>query len=59
MPAEHKELILIDGTMQRFDGYNYLSKNPKPMLDWFQRFMGWHSNYALRPTMKAFSNQQA
>lgn len=40
MPAEHKDLIWIDGTTRRFDGYNYLPKNPKPMLDWFQRFMG-------------------
>jgi len=40
MPAEHKELLWIEGTHRRFDGYNYLPQNPKPMLDWFQRFMG-------------------
>jgi uncharacterized protein len=40
MPAEQKELIWIEGTKRRFDGYNYLPKNPRPMLDWFQRFLG-------------------
>ncbi|WP_407353351.1 alpha/beta hydrolase family protein [Luteimonas sp. R10] len=37
--AEQKELIWIEGTNRRFDGYNYLPNNPKPMLDWFERFM--------------------
>jgi pimeloyl-ACP methyl ester carboxylesterase len=40
MPAEQKDLIWIEGTQRRFDGYNYLPKNPKPMLDWFERFVG-------------------
>jgi pimeloyl-ACP methyl ester carboxylesterase len=40
MPAEQKDLIWIEGTQRRFDGYNYLPKNPQPMLNWFQRFMG-------------------
>ncbi|WP_223115511.1 alpha/beta hydrolase family protein [Luteimonas suaedae] len=39
IPAEQKELIWIEGTQRRFDGYNYLPNNPKPMLDWFERFM--------------------
>ncbi|WP_206666171.1 alpha/beta hydrolase family protein [Stutzerimonas nosocomialis] len=39
IPAEKKELIWIEGTHRRFDGYNYLPNNPKPMLDWFERFM--------------------
>lgn len=39
MPAEQKDLIWIEGTTRRFDGYNYLSNNPKPMLDWFERFV--------------------
>jgi pimeloyl-ACP methyl ester carboxylesterase len=37
--TEQKELIWIEGTHRRFDGYNYLPENPKPMLDWFERFM--------------------
>ena len=39
IPAEHKDLIWIEGTQRRFDGYNYLPNNPKPMLDWFERYM--------------------
>jgi uncharacterized protein len=39
MPTKDKDLIWIEGSTHRFDGYNYLPKNPKPMLDWFQRFM--------------------
>jgi pimeloyl-ACP methyl ester carboxylesterase len=38
--TNQKNLIWIDGTNRRFDGYNYLPKKPKPMLDWFERFMG-------------------
>jgi pimeloyl-ACP methyl ester carboxylesterase len=37
--AQQKELIWIEGTHRRFDGYNYLPANPKPMIDWFERFM--------------------
>jgi pimeloyl-ACP methyl ester carboxylesterase len=40
MPTNQKDLIWIDGTNRRFDGYNYLPANPKPMLDWFDRFVG-------------------
>ncbi len=40
MPATEKELLWIEGTHRRFDGYNYLPENPKPMLDWFERFLG-------------------
>ncbi|MHC1547898.1 alpha/beta hydrolase family protein [Phyllobacterium sp. K27] len=39
MPTNQKDLIWIDGTNRRFDGYNYLPENPKPMLDWFERFV--------------------
>jgi alpha-beta hydrolase superfamily lysophospholipase len=33
MPTEQKDVIWIDGTIRRFDGYNYLPANPQPMLD--------------------------
>lgn len=39
MPTSQKDLIWIEGTNRRFDGYNYLPNNPKPMLDWFERFL--------------------
>ena len=39
VPTAEKDLIWIEGTNRRFDGYNYLPKNPKPMLDWFERFV--------------------
>ena len=37
LATDRKELIWIDGTSRRFDGYNYLPKHPEPMLDWFAR----------------------
>jgi pimeloyl-ACP methyl ester carboxylesterase len=40
MPTKQKELIWIEGTNRRFDGYNYLPRNPEPMIDWFGRFVG-------------------
>ncbi|MBU0557754.1 MAG: lysophospholipase [Alphaproteobacteria bacterium] len=40
MTTDQKDLIWIEGTNRRFDGYNYLPENPKPMLDWFDRFIG-------------------
>jgi pimeloyl-ACP methyl ester carboxylesterase len=40
MPTADKDLIWIDGTDRRFDGYNYLPSNPQPMLDWFHRYVG-------------------
>jgi pimeloyl-ACP methyl ester carboxylesterase len=39
MPTDQKDLIWIEGTNRRFDGYNFLPANPKPMLNWFARFM--------------------
>ncbi|MGI6872017.1 alpha/beta hydrolase family protein [Amycolatopsis sp. 3B14] len=39
MPTDRKDLIWIEGTNRRFDGYNYLPQNPQPMLDWFERFV--------------------
>ena len=40
MPASDKDLLWIEGTHRRFDGYNYLPNNPTPMLDWFGRYVG-------------------
>lgn len=37
--AEEKELFWIDGTTRRWDGYNYFSRDPQRMLDWFARYM--------------------
>ena len=39
LATEHKELVWIEGTNKRFDGYNYLPKNPEPMLNWFERYV--------------------
>lgn len=33
--AKDKKLFWIEGTDQRFQGYNYFGKNPEVMLDWF------------------------
>jgi predicted alpha/beta hydrolase len=33
--TEDKKLFWIEGTTLRFDGYNYLGRNPAVMLDWF------------------------
>lgn len=39
IPIEDKELIWIEGTTRRWDGYLYFAKNPSRMLDWFDRHM--------------------
>jgi len=33
--AKDKKLFWIEGTDQRFQGYNYFGQNPKVMLEWF------------------------
>ena len=33
--SEDKKLFWIEGTDQRFEGYNYFGKNPQLVLDWF------------------------
>ena len=38
--ATDKELFWIEGTTRRWDGYNYFSRDPQPMLEWFGRYMG-------------------
>ncbi|WP_145516571.1 alpha/beta hydrolase family protein [Yersinia aleksiciae] len=35
--AKDKKLFWIEGTDQRFQGYNYFGRNPEVMLDWFNR----------------------
>ena len=35
LSSRDKKLFWIEGTDQRFQGYNYFGKNPKLMLDWF------------------------
>lgn len=35
LSSRDKQLFWIEGTDQRFQGYNYFGKNPKLMLDWF------------------------
>lgn len=37
--SKDKKLFWIEGTDQRFEGYNYFGKNPKLMLDWFDAHM--------------------
>lgn len=38
--ARDKKLFWIEGTDQRFEGYNYFGKNPKLVLDWFGSHFG-------------------
>ena len=35
--AKDKKLFWIEGTDQRFQGYNYFGQNPKVMLEWFDK----------------------
>ena len=34
-----KDLLWIDGTTRRFDGYNYFGAHPEKMVGWFDRFL--------------------
>lgn len=38
LTTDKKELFWIEDTEIRFQGYNYLGKEPKQMLDWFAKF---------------------
>lgn len=38
--AEDKKLFWIEGTDQRFQGYNYFGQNPGLMIDWFDSHQG-------------------
>lgn len=35
--ATDKELHWIEGTQQRFEGYNYFGRHPHTMIDWFDK----------------------
>ncbi|KRB85479.1 hypothetical protein ASE00_01390 [Sphingomonas sp. Root710] len=37
--AKKKRLHWIEGSTRRWDGYNYFSANPAPMLEWFDEYM--------------------
>ena len=37
--SKDKKLFWIEGTDQRFEGYNYFGKNPKLVLEWFDKHM--------------------
>jgi pimeloyl-ACP methyl ester carboxylesterase len=39
MPIREKELLWIEGTTRRWDGYARFAKEPGPMLAWLERFM--------------------
>ena len=36
---EPKELFLIQGDLERFDGYNYFGENPEKMLEFLSKYM--------------------
>ncbi|MET9327660.1 alpha/beta hydrolase [Tsukamurella sp. NPDC003166] len=38
--AQEKELLWIEGTTRRFDGYNYFPENPERMVTWFRTHLG-------------------
>lgn len=38
LDTKQKELYWIEGTDLRFQGYNFLGKEPEHMLDWFAKF---------------------
>lgn len=37
--SKMKDMIWIEGTTRRFDGYNYFAEKPKEMLEWFGRYV--------------------
>lgn len=39
LDTQDKEMYWIEGTDQRFQGYNFLGKEPKEMLDWFAKYV--------------------
>ena len=39
LASKTKDLLWIEGTTRRFDGYNHFASNPERMVEWFDRFM--------------------
>lgn len=39
IPCEEKELMWIEGSTRRWDGYAYFGREPARILDWFAKFM--------------------
>lgn len=37
--SKEKELLWIEGTTRRFDGYNYFAQNPERMVEWFTKYV--------------------
>lgn len=41
LSSKKKELLQIEGTTRRFNGYNFFGENPERMLSWFKEHMQW------------------
>ena len=39
IPTKDKKLFWIEGTTQRFDGYNYFGEHPEQMVEFFDNYM--------------------
>lgn len=39
IPIAEKQLLWIEGTTRRWDGYTYFQRHPGQLLDWFARYM--------------------
>ncbi|SCV02296.1 LAMI_0G17656g1_1 [Lachancea mirantina] len=37
--TREKKLVWIEGTKNRFDGYNFFGEHPKEMLNWYAKYM--------------------
>lgn len=37
--SKEKELYWIEGTDERFEGYNFLARNPELMIEWFEKYV--------------------
>ncbi|KAH0054765.1 hypothetical protein KCU60_g24097, partial [Aureobasidium melanogenum] len=39
LSSKEKEMIWIEDTTRRFDGYNYFAKKPSEMIQWFNKYV--------------------